>query len=312
MNRADENKKTEKAGEQDGRKEVRCRCNDGGNCHRAQHKEGIQCERMIIMTPTSRHRICKGCRSSKKRKVCSEDVERTSVDNEGGDDARDSASPGQSEEGSADSTALNDSTTDHPYPKRRRGRPSKSKNSANDTTAADSVEEQPLTTRDGHAVTPLPCACVGGGSKACYHKGHLKGKPCTNICRISKNVRHRVCKTCRSRPKAPGSPKSKRKRRSLSAKEIFFRRENSVDYGLFEEFDVETRSDEDGVTSQDSGVTSQDSGGESISSEESLIDDIDDSADPDGEPIIDVAEMEMVPFCLPCEETRINLTSFYE
>ena len=302
MNRADENKKTEKAAEQDGRKEVRCRCNDGGNCHRAQHKEGIQCERMIIMTPTSRHRICKGCRSSKKRKVCSEDVERTSVDNEGGDEARDLASPGQSEEGSADSTALNDSTTDHPYPKRRRGRPSKSKNSANDTTAADSVEEQPLTTRDGHAVTPLPCACVGGGSKACYHKGHLKGKPCTNICRISKNVRHRVCKSCRSRPKASGSakssPKSKRKRRSSSEETVMTTTttdEDQVENDLFKAFDLVFRSDEDGVTSQDSG-------GESISSDESLIDDGADGVPVVSVSIIDVAEIG--PLCLPCQETE--------
>lgn len=310
MSRADETE-TEKAAGQDGPMIVRCRCNNGGNCHRLLHEEGTQCERTINLTGTSRHRICKGCRT-KKRKVCSEDVETTtSVDDQGGDKAHDSASPGQTKEGSAGRTALNASTTDHPYPRRRRGRPSKkSKNSTNDTTTADSVGEQSLRTRDGHVVTEHPCACKGGES--CYREDHLQGESCTNVCRVSKNVRHRVCKTCRSRPKASGSPKSKRKRRSLSAKEIFFRRENSVDYGLFEEFDVETRSDEDGVTSQDSGVTSQDSGGESISSEESLIDDIDDSADPDGEPIIDVAEMEMVPFCLPCEETRINLTSSYE
>ena len=86
MSRAHETE-TEKAAEQDGKREVRCRCDHGGKCHRPLHKEGTQCERMIVLTGTSRHRKCKGCRSPKKRKVCSEDVETTtSVDDEGSDE----------------------------------------------------------------------------------------------------------------------------------------------------------------------------------------------------------------------------------
>jgi len=53
-----------------------------------------------------------------------------------------------------------------------------------------------LTTRNGDSVQLLPCVCTKGGF--CHRPQHAIGKPCDNICRISKNVRHRVCKGCRS------------------------------------------------------------------------------------------------------------------
>lgn len=57
-------------------------------------------------------------------------------------------------------------------------------------------ENGQLLTRNGHTVQLLPCVCVKGGY--CHRAAHLLGQPCDNICRISKNVRHRVCKACRS------------------------------------------------------------------------------------------------------------------
>lgn len=53
-----------------------------------------------------------------------------------------------------------------------------------------------LTTRSGDQVQLLPCVCTKGGF--CHRPQHGIGKPCDSVCRISKNVRHRVCKACRS------------------------------------------------------------------------------------------------------------------
>ena len=71
--------------------------------------------------------------------------------------------------------------------------------------------------------------------------------------------------------------------------------EDQVENDLLEAFDLVFRPDEDGVTSQDSG-------GESISSEESLIDDGADGVPVVSVSIIDVAEIG--PLCLPCQETE--------
>ena len=71
--------------------------------------------------------------------------------------------------------------------------------------------------------------------------------------------------------------------------------EDQVENDLFKAFDLASRSDEDGVTSQDSG-------GESISSDESLIDHGADGVPVVSVSIIDVAEIG--PLCLPCQETE--------
>lgn len=45
-----------------------CQCENGGQCFRGMHKAGEKCDRTVFLTKASRHRICKGCRSEKKKK----------------------------------------------------------------------------------------------------------------------------------------------------------------------------------------------------------------------------------------------------
>lgn len=302
-----------------------CQCEDGGNCFRAMHKAGTKCDRTVFLTRASRHRICKGCRSAKKRKNVSSGLtanssnvaksaptERTNVAStlsirlptvgeifEGGPDslvapdtfrslgldggeayAAGSFQPmftsGVSPPTSArsprwresfplsTSSAVDEAAYKNipgmapvnyasvgaggPENKKRRQPPrvaaankrdeyyyneagsSQSKRYKADYSESRAILSN-LTTRNGDTVQLLPCVCTKGGF--CHRPEHKVGLPCDSICRISKNVRHRVCKGCRSGGKGfKGKPVS-----SVRAQASVLGDENEID--------TETEGDED-------------------------------------------------------------------
>ena len=266
-------------------KVVQCACASGGMCFRAMHKKGTGCDRTVLVTKNSRHRICKGCRSAKNKrdgsatspkaassaarprgrpKRKSDDIMDAATAMEAmGTFHEDSSSEGDSapeqivlmnrreeqddflqilatqsaaelsaapdsgplalsrpqrvvnEKGQdGDNHQLSGKSYDSSIPRsfkrvRGRGRPREDETSDNLPPAAKRAKtqttqeflkardsSQKLMTRNGDEVSLMPCVCVKGGY--CHRADHLLGQPCDNVCRISKNVRHRVCKACRS------------------------------------------------------------------------------------------------------------------
>ena len=260
-----------------------CQCEHGGSCHRGMHKAGEACDRTVFLTKASRHRICKGCRSEKRKKGYSGKVTNQSarVDktemmplevpgdmfgNEGPDSlllisprtphgtnmigsfqpllSADSIyTGGSSSEGfpvGADVKTEGDvdgvdvvgyqppavfgsapvnyksiySPQDPEKPNTRKQPPRASSSTSKEDEffyqqpsgsmskrfKAEHSQVKPslttITTRNGDEVQLLPCVCTKGGF--CHRPMHAIGQPCGSICRISKNVRHRVCKACRS------------------------------------------------------------------------------------------------------------------
>ena len=289
-----------------------CQCENGGQCFRGMHKAGEACDRTVFLTKASRHRICKGCRSEKKKKgaastgagnegksakraetqaaktilqqhtqrgqsvgfkrpiVLSLEPPEDAMWGQGGPDSlvglgtsprltphgvftpgsgMASFQPMLSREDSTGSMSarggesfplgssgmdmnnlpgdvvvpgmapvnygqveMSDDNMSEKVRKQPRRRISGSGSKGDDyyydeegSTQAKRFKAEysesramssHLTTRSGDQVQLLPCVCTKGGF--CHRPQHGIGKPCDSVCRISKNVRHRVCKACRS------------------------------------------------------------------------------------------------------------------
>ena len=67
---------------------MNCVCAEGATCHRYMHKEGVACDRTVYLTKNSRHRICKGCRSTKRKRPDGEGAGGTQVRDSSGRGSR--------------------------------------------------------------------------------------------------------------------------------------------------------------------------------------------------------------------------------
>lgn len=146
-----------------------CACPGGAVCNRVKHIDGHACNHILIITASNRHRVCKVCRSKTPVKK---------------------PKPNPSVEASREDTVNHFMDINIPSldPLDPGAQPVK------ETRKYTSRPQNLL--RYEQAGQMVRCNCVRGGE--CYRDQHKAGELCDRHFRVTKSVRHRQCKRCRS------------------------------------------------------------------------------------------------------------------